>query len=324
MSQKSSLPPTAPISSWVELIFARGLRVAILMLVGGLQTAYSNPIDQFNAKPIIDKHSHDPRWQERVRADGDPEVVLGKDWRRSFWAFSPHLAKRLVSFPDQRPPQPAVIQTADLEPGLEAIELRVAWNVENNSYRCSYHLFVSNSVPTESSPRGVDGAASLPKYPVGIGLDDRSIRKGLLETAMVFSRIQMLSGLTILEAKYAIPGEELTYIEFYQGTCGALGHSSAENLEVGIALKAGEKYLGRSRIVSGRNYAVFGIPKSLVRSGAPYFRRAEKINVCYVEERRAPQAIANMPAAFKEKRANECKKLRSTSIDDAEQPIDSK
>lgn len=280
-------------------------------------------VDDYNAKPIIAGHSLDSRWQERTRMQNDPEVVLGKDWRRSYWAFSPSFAQQLSSQVENRPPQPAIVSTANLSVGLEAIELRVSWDVEENLYRCGYHLFLSQDVPVLLPQRSIGGTVSIPRYPIGIGPDDSLSRQEWLGTAMVLSSVQMLGGPTILEAIYKIQTGNMTYIAFYQGTCGALAHSSAEKkLRVGVAIEPVDSYSGEKRKIRERTYAVFTVPAWLIQAGAPYFRRASKINDCYFNERRSPAAIAREPAGAREQRELACKQLRQLSVDSTEKPFD--
>lgn len=282
-------------------------------------------VDDYNSKPIISGYSIDRRWQERIRMPSDPEVVLGKDWRRSFWIFNPSFVSRLISKVDNRPPQPAYVSTANLSPGLEAIELRVSWDAEENLYRCSYHLFISNNIPLLLPRQSIGGMVAIPRFPIGIGPDDSLSRKEVLGTTMVFSKIQMLNGLTVLESIYNIQNTNLTYVSFYQGTCSALAHSSAEEkLEVGVAIDPAQEFFGAIKKNRDRIYAIFLIPSSLIRVGAPYFRRASKINDCYFSERRSPEAIAREPVAFREQREITCKQLRTFSIDSTEKPFDIK
>lgn len=301
------------------------LPIAALLGCGGAQAGV---VEDYNSKPIIADHSVDSRWQERARMPTDPEVVLGKDWRRSFWAFSPSFAKQLATRVESRPPQPAHLSVEDLSPGLEGIELRVSWDVEQNLYRCSYHLFISLEVPVLPEADRVAGLSEIPHLPPGIGLKqplpaEKGLRFG--DVGLVSSTQQMLSMLPMLDSfrRNALGG--MTYVSFHQGTCAALAHSSAEKkLEVGIVIDPMQKFSGVTRKVRDFTYAVFAVPNSLVRSGSPYFRRASKINTCYFSERRPPEAISREPAPFREQRERECKQLRSLPIDSTEKPFDIK
>jgi hypothetical protein len=301
------------------------LLIAAVFLGGGAQAGV---VEDYNAKPIISGHSADSRWQERARMPTDPEVVLGKDWRRSFWAFSPSFAQQLASRGDSRPPQPAHLSVENLSPGLEGIELRVSWDAEQNLYRCSYHLFLSPEVPVLPESEDVSARNTLVKLPPGVGLKqvppaDKSA--WLDDVTMVFSTQQMLSGLTMLQAFRRNMLGTMTYASFHQGSCGALAHSSAEKkLEVGIVVDPAQKFSGITRKVRDRTYAVFAVPNSLVRSGSPYLRRASKINDCYFSERRPHEAIFREPAPFREQRERECKQLRTLPIDSTEKPFDIK
>lgn len=301
------------------------LLIAAALLGGGAQAGV---VEDYNAKPIISGHSSDSRWQERARMPSDPEVVLGKDWRRTFWVFSPSFAQQLASRGESRPPQPAYLSVENLSPGLEGIELRVSWDVEQNLYRCSYHLFLSPEVPVLPESENVSARNTILKLPSGVGLNQpHPADKGgwLDDVTMVFSTQQMLSGLTMLQSFRRNALGAMTYASFYEVTCGALAHSSAEKkLEVGIVINPAQKFSGVTQKVRDRSYAVFSVPNSLVRSGAPYFRRASKINSCYFSERRSHEAIAREPASFHEQRERECKQLRTLPIDSTEKPIDIK
>jgi len=256
----------------------------------------------------------------------DPEIVLGKDWRRSFWAFSPSFAQKLVSPVDSRPPQPPHLGVEQLSQGLEAIELRVSWDMEQNLYRCSYHLFLSPEVPVSPELESVGGVSTSPKLPTGIGLKKPvPAQAGLaaFNVAAVYSVHQMLSLAPMFEAFRRNTFGGTAYVSFHQGTCAALAHSSAEQkLEVGVVIDPEHKFSGTTRTERGRTFAVFSVPSSLIRVGAPYFRRASKINDCYLRERRSPQTIAREPASFRAQRERECTQLRTLPIDITEKPYD--
>jgi hypothetical protein len=163
----------------------------------------------------------------------------------------------------------------------------------------------------------------IPHLPTGIGLMKQPKWLGFNDVGMVFSTQQMLSISPTLDSfrRNALGG--MAYASFHQATCAALAHSSAEKkLEVGIAIDPTQKFAGTTRTVRDRTYAVFAVPSSLVRSGAPYFRRASKINTCYFSERRPPEAISREPAPFREQRERECKQLRTLPIDSTEKPFD--
>jgi hypothetical protein len=287
---------------------------------------HANAIDEYNTKPIISGHSVDSRWQERIRDPSDPEIVLGKDWRRSFWAFAPSFVKQIVSQTASRPPQPPHLSVEKLSVGLEGIELRVSWDMEQNLYRCSYHLFISPEVPVSREIDHVEMVSSSPKLPVGIGLKNPpSIQQGMgfLHVVAVFSSEQMLSMTPMLDAYRRNSFGGTIYASFHQGTCAALAHSSAENnLQVGVAIDTTQKYSGVTKKIRDRSYAVFSVPRSLIQVGAPYFRRASKINDCYSRERKPQDAILREPVQFREQRERECKLLRTLPVDSAEKPFD--
>lgn len=292
----------------------------------GVAWVHAGVVDDYNGKPIISGHSFDSRWQERARMSMDPEIVLGKDWHRSFWAFSPWFAEQLVSLVESRPPQPPYLTVEKLSQGLEAIELRISWDMEQNLYRCSYHLFLSPEVPVSPELESVEGVSTNPKLPTGIGLKQPvPAQAGLaaLNVAAVYSVHQMLSFAPMFEAFRRNTFGGTAYVSFHQGTCAALAHSSAEQkLEVGVVIDPKQNYSGITRKNRGRTFAVFSVPSSLIRAGAPYFRRASKINDCYFRERRPPEAIAREPASFRKQRERECTQFRTSPIDFAEKPFD--
>ena len=308
------------------LLFARQHPIALLQimmaLLGG-SAAQAGIVEDYNSKPILAGHDSDSRWQERARMPQDPEVVLGKDWRRSYWAFSPSFARQLDTRIKNRPPQPAYLSVENLSPGLEGIELRVSWNAEENLYRCSYHLLISHEVPVIPDTDGLGGLSAIPTLPPGIGLKHPPKWQGFDDRATVFSMQQMLSGLTILESVRRNVFGGMTYASLYDLTCGALAHSSADKkLELGVAIDPMQKSSGVTRKGRNRTFAVFDVPNSLVRNGSPYFRRANKINTCYFSERRLPEAVSREPAQFREQRERECKELRTLPIDSTEKPSD--
>jgi hypothetical protein len=302
--------------------------LALMTVLLGAAGVYAGVVDDYNAKPIISGHSLDSRWQERARMPADPEVVLGKDWRRSFWAFSPSFAQQLISQVVSRPPQPAYVSMVNLSPGLEGIELRVSWDTEQNLYRCSYHLFLSPDVPVLPDVEHAGTVSTIPKLPPGIGLKQPlSAEQGLgfLYVGAVFSTQQMLSVAPMLEAFRRNSFGGTIYVSFHQGTCAALAHSSAEKkFEVGVVIDPAQKFTGVTKKVRDRTYAVFSIPDLLIRTGAPYFRRASKINDCYFSERRSSEAISREPVPFHEQRERNCKQLRTLPIDSSEKPFDIK
>jgi hypothetical protein len=302
------------------------MAVAMVALLA-FDQAQAGVVDDYNAKPLASGRSGvDSRWLLRDRAASDPEAVLGKDWRRSYWAFSPSLAAQLISQVPSRPPQPPYLTVEMLSPGLEGIELRVSWDTEENLYRCSYHMFLSPDVPVLLPSRFIGGTVSIPRFPAGIGPDDTNARREWLGTTVLIPTVQMLGGPTIVEAIYKSPTGNLTYVAFYQGsTCGALAHSSAEKkLEFGVVIDPKKQWHGVTKKVGDRIYAVFAVPPSLIKTGAPYFRRAEKINSCYLRERQPQDTIAAQSAEFRTQWQRECQQLRTLPIDSTEKPFDAK
>lgn len=302
------------------------LTIAVLL---GSNYARAGIVEDYNSKPIASgNNSSDSRWKERARMPNDPEVVLGKDWRRTFWAFSPSFANQFVFRAESRPPQPAHLLVEKLSPGLEAIEIRVSWDVEENLYRCSYHLFISPEVPVSPEAERVPGVGAGPKLPPGIGLrQPLPAEQGLSfsDVAIVTSTQQMLSLAPVLNSLRRNSFGGTVYASFHQGSCVALAHSSAEKkLEVGIVIDPKQPYVGVTRKIRDRTYAVFIVPNALVRTGAPYFRRASKINDCYLGTRRPSEVISREPAQFREQREHECKQLRTLPIDSTEKPLDLK
>ncbi|MCP5269562.1 MAG: hypothetical protein H6943_11095 [Zoogloeaceae bacterium] len=311
---------------WTNCI--REMAAAGSLLLCGLGLAQAGVVEDYNAKPIISGHSADYRWQERTRIPGDPEVVLGKDWRRSFWAFSPSYEQKLNSQAENRPPQPPFVVTEHLSPGLEAIELRVSWDSEVNLYRCSYHLFISPHIPVAFFSQSIGGTVSMPQWPPGLGpayerAKWQAIRESLGGT-IISSSIQMLNGPTITEARYRYPTENMSYVAFYQGSgCGPLGHSkAAKELSVGVVIEPKQAFSGTTTIIREHTYAMFVVPDTLIRQGAPYFRRAQKINDCYFSERRSQRVLAQEPASSREQRVSGCALLRSAPIESSEKPFD--
>jgi hypothetical protein len=291
--------------------------------------AQAGVVEDYNAKPLASgRDSHDSRLQDRTRHSSDPEVVLGRDWRRSFWAFSPAFAKLLVAPGETRPPQPPYLSVENLPPGLEAIELRVSWDAKEDLYRCSYHLFIAPAVPIPTEAEHVPGVGTTPLLPPGIGLrQPLPMGQGLWfgNVAIVASMHQMLSLAPMLDSLRRNSLGGTTYATFYQGSCAALAHSSAERrLEVGIVIDPKQPYTGPTRQVSNRTYATFAVPTSVIRIGAPYFRRAEKINRCYLNERRPREAIVRESTQFRVERERECIQLRTLPIDSTEKPFDLK
>lgn len=309
---------------------ARALSTALLLAISfESNIGHTGVVENYNAKPIASGNTgSDSRWKERARMAPDPEIVLGKDWRRSFWAFSPSFAEKLVAPTEVRPPQPPNVSVENLSPGLEAIELRVTWDAEENLYRCSYHLFVSRSVPIASEADRVHGVGSGPTLPPGIGLkhpDTDTKRLGFLDVAIVSSPVQMLNLSPMLDSLRRDSIGGTTYASFHQGTCSALGSSAVEKkLDVGLLIDPKQPWSGSTKRVKDRTYAVFSVPPSLIKSGAPFFRRAEKINGCYLGERRPSEVIAREPTSFRNQREQECKQLRSLPIDSTEKPFDAK
>jgi hypothetical protein len=304
------------------------MAVAMVALLA-FDQAQAGVVEDYNAKPLASgRDSHDSRFQDRTRHPGDPEVVLGRDWRRSFWAFSPSFAEKLVAPLEVRPPQPPNISVENLSPGLEAIELRVTWDAKENLYRCSYHLFVSRSVPIAPEADRVHGVGSGPDLPPGIGLrhpDQDTKGLGFTDVAIVSSPVQMLNLSPMLDSLRRDSFGGTTYVSFHQGICSALGSSAIEKgLNVGLLIDPRQPWSGPTKKVMGRTYAAFTVPPSLIKSGAPFFRRAEKINFCYLGERRVQAAIDAQPPAFTAQRERECQQLRTLPIVSTEKAFDAK
>lgn len=267
------------------LSIIRAALMGIFIAAGLIPAARSGLLEEYNSRPVSNKL--DGGFQEIGIEQGDPGVVLGVDWLRSFWVMSPGFSKNFTSG-TKRPTQQPFIEIKSLPKGLEAIELRIFWNNQLGNYGCSHQIFLSTEVPLSKEVESIEQYADKVYYPKGLR------RSNLTPGEKLDYRNPgiIVTGNTYLDTPPLLNGfkrdvlDGVNYISFVNSCEGYAFAAKNERLKLGVALDYhNEGSWGELISSKEKTYLVFDIPVELLKSGYKYFNRASLINGCYLRER---------------------------------------